>query len=246
MSTNKSAFNISNIGKFVLNNIVTILFIAFTIVGFIYSTGVSFDWFLTELGNRFYRNAFLVLSLIIPVIAGLGLNFGIIVGAMSGQLALVLVRYFHIQGIGGFFLTALIGTPIAAFFGYLTGLLYNKTRGQETIASLIVGYFGSGIYLFILLFVVGYIIPVDITNPVIKPDGVGVRVTVDMGTMQYALEKVAEVPFMYAILAVALIFLTYYIIRSVAITDRTAFDIKTIHRTTVYCDDVACVVTISV
>jgi simple sugar transport system permease protein len=40
---------------------------------------------------RFSRNAVLVLSLLIPILAGLGLNFGIVLGAMAGQIAAILV-----------------------------------------------------------------------------------------------------------------------------------------------------------
>ena len=93
-----------NLGDFVLDNIVTIIFWVFIILGLALAKSVTFNWFLTELSNRFYRNAFLVLSLIIPVIAGLGLNFGIVVGAIAGQLAIILVRYYYIGGFGGFLL----------------------------------------------------------------------------------------------------------------------------------------------
>ena len=147
-----------NLGDFVLDNIVTIIFWVFIILGLVLAKSVTFNWFLTELSNRFYRNAFLVLSLIIPVIAGLGLNFGIVVGAIAGQLAIILVRYYYIGGFGGFLLCMLIALPIAMLFGWLTGTLYNKTRGQEMIASLIVGYFGTGIYMFIVLFLIGGVI----------------------------------------------------------------------------------------
>lgn len=120
------------------DNLVTLIFLAFTIVGFSVSN-VSFSWFLGELTGRLYRNGFLVLSLIIPVVAGLGLNFGIVVGAMAGQIAVVFVRYFEWGNLGGFFTAILLSVPLAVLFGWLTGLLYNKTRGQEMIASLIVG-----------------------------------------------------------------------------------------------------------
>lgn len=198
-----------DLGEFVLDNIVTILFIAFVLLGFIFATQVSFSWFLTELCNRFYRNAFLVLSLIIPVIAGLGLNFGIVVGAMSGQLAIALVRYYYLGGVGGLGLCFLIALPIAALTGWLTGLLYNKTRGQEMIASLIVGYFANGIYQFIMLFLVGAVIPVADGHPMIMPNGVGVRMTVDMGTLKYALEDILQLPFVWVLLASAIIGLLY-------------------------------------
>ena len=184
-----------SIGQFVLDNIVTIIFWVFIVLGLALAKSVTFNWFLTELSNRFYRNAFLVLSLIIPVIAGLGLNFGIVVGAIAGQLAIILVRYYYIGGFGGFLLCMFIALPIAVIFGWLTGTLYNKTRGQEMIASLIVGYFGTGIYMFIVLFLIGGVIPVQPDHPIILPGGVGIRMTIDMDTIKYALEGIWQVPF---------------------------------------------------
>ena len=51
---------------------------------------------------RVGRNTVLVLALLIPILAGLGLNFGIVIGAMAGQLAAILVVHWGGQGIGGF------------------------------------------------------------------------------------------------------------------------------------------------
>jgi simple sugar transport system permease protein len=200
------------------DNIVTLIFVAFTIFGFMVSDGVSVNFFLTELSSRFFRNAFLVLSLIIPVVAGLGLNFGIVVGAMSGQIAIAIVRYFSLGGIWGIILTFIVALPVAGFFGYLTGLLYNKTRGQEMIASLIVGFFANGIYQFLFLFAVGVIIKVPSTHPMIKPDGVGVRMTVDLvpfenGGLKYALDNIWKIPFMWMVLIVALVILLLQIFK---------------------------------
>ena len=200
-----------NLKTWIFDNIVTLIFWFFIIVGFILSDGITINWFLTELCNRFYRNAFLVLSLIIPVVAGLGLNFGIVVGAMAGQLAVIAVRYFDIGGFGGFWLCMLIALPLAILFGWLTGMLYNKTRGQEMIASLIVGYFGNGVYLFIVLFLIGAVIPVQSGHPMILPGDVGVRMSVDLGTVKYALEDIIKVPFCWFMAAACLLCLLYLI-----------------------------------
>lgn len=204
--TGDSSFDLKN---WLLDNIVTIIFWAFIIVGLILARGVSIDWFFTELCNRFYRNAFLILSLIIPVVAGLGLNFGIVVGAIAGQLAVIAVRYWDLGGLGGFALCILIALPIAVIIGLLTGILYNKTKGQEMIASLIVGYFGNGVYQFIVLFVIGAIIPVTIGHPMILYDGIGVRMSVDMGSITYALDNLLLVPFAPCVAVGAFLVLAY-------------------------------------
>lgn len=209
------------LGKKVLSwigdNLVTLVFLAFTLIGFSVSE-VSFSWFLGELCGRFYRNGFLVLSLIIPVIAGLGMNFGIVVGAMAGQIAVVIVRYFAIGNLSGFMLCMLLAVPLAVLFGWATGRLYNKTRGQEMIASLIVGYFANGVYQFLFLFVVGVIIKVPNDHPLIKPDGIGIRSTVDLGMadkggLKYALDNLGKIPFTHALILIAAAILLLQVIR---------------------------------
>ncbi len=209
--------SLSNKLPILVDNIVPIIFIAFTLLGFVLTTSVPFNFFVSELSSRFYRNAFIVLSLIIPVIAGLGLNFGIVIGAMSGQLAIIIVRYLsieylHLNGSVELLLCFALTLPIAAFIGFLTGKLYNKTRGQEMIASLIVGFFANGVYQFILLFATGVIIPVRSSHPMIKPDGVGVRMTVDMGELHYSLANILKVPFMWAVLFVSLVLLALIVV----------------------------------
>jgi simple sugar transport system permease protein len=216
MSSNE--FNINKIRNFVIDNLVVIIFVTFIIAGFIVSGGVSPIYFLNELIDRVFRNIFLVLSLIIPVVAGLGLNFGIVVGAMAGQFALIFVRYHDIGGLGGLMLCFLFALPIALLFGFLTGKLYNKVRGQEMIASLIVGYFAQGIYNFILLFAVGVIIPVRDGHPMIKFDNIGIRMSVDLGLpidggMKYALDNIIRVPFIHLVLIASIGFLIFVVIQ---------------------------------
>lgn len=196
-------------GSWFIENIVTIIFVAFTIFGFMVSSGVSIPYFFSELSSRIFRNSFLVLSLIIPVLAGLGLNFGIVIGAMSGQVAIAIARYFDMGGLSGLMFCFVVAALVAALCGYFTGKLYNKTRGQEMIASLIVGYFANGIYQFFFLFVVGMVISVPADHPMIKPDGVGIRMTVDLvpvkqGGLKYALENIYQIPFVHGLLIVAL------------------------------------------
>ncbi len=200
---------LKSIGSWALEYIVTIFFVLFVILGFAVSEDMPLSFFFSELNSRFFRNAFLVLSLIIPVLAGLGLNFGIVIGAMSGQAAIAIARYHGLGGVSTIFLCCVISFFIAGFCGYLTGKLYNKTRGQEMIASLIVGYFANGIYQFFFLFVVGVIVAVPATHPMIKPDGVGVRMTVDLvpvadGGLKYALDNVYKMPFVYALILLSL------------------------------------------
>jgi simple sugar transport system permease protein len=207
----------SNLKKILTKNIVTLIFIFLTVGGIALSDLPVF-YLASEMLTRISRNTFLVLSLIIPITAGIGLNFGIIVGAMAGQIALIIALYFGWTGLGGLLLACVVATPIAIFFGYLTGILFNNTKGQEMIAGLIVGFFANGIYQFLLLIVVGGIIPVK-KVPMIKPDGVGLRNTIALDTnfgevgLKYAFDDVFKVNLFHFMIIVGAIIIIYSLFR---------------------------------
>jgi simple sugar transport system permease protein len=195
----------------IFNNMVTILFVVLCIIG-IKLSGQSISFVLTELVIRIARNSFLVLSLIIPVMAGMGLNFGIVIGAMAAQIAIIAVTHWGISGLGGFMLCVLLSTPLAIIFGYLTGMLLNKTKGQEMITSMILGYFANGLYQLLFLFLVGTLIPMKNAKLMI-PGGVGIKNTVDLnGGIKYALDNIwkmngLDVLYYGAIIAIVMILL---------------------------------------
>ena len=72
------------------NNIVTIMFIVLCAVCMVFS-GYSPSYVMYELFGRLSRNMFIVLSLIIPIVAGMGINFAITTGAMAAQISCLLV-----------------------------------------------------------------------------------------------------------------------------------------------------------
>lgn len=146
----------------------------------------------TEMSIRFGRNSLLVLALIIPILAGLGLNFGITIGAMAGQIAAILIVHWGIGGLPGFALAALIAMPIAVVFGWLVGGLFNLAKGREMITGLIAGYFANGIYQFIFLFLAGSLIPFH-NQTMVLPQGFGLRNTIDLTPIQYALDDLLPV-----------------------------------------------------
>jgi len=241
--TAKDGINLSEkIRNFFLNNVVMIVFLGFVLFGFVISDTFTISSFTNEIATRFFRNGVLVLALIIPIMAGLGLNFGIVVGALAGLLSIIFVRYHYtlFPGIGGLLLCFAIATPIAIFFGYLTGKLYNKTRGQEMIASLVVSFFAEGVYMILVLFVIGGIIPVRWGHRMINPapEGVrpvGVRGAFEMGLpaeelgggrgpaaaedalpgMARALNNLWRIEFVYALVVVALAVFAFLVIRRI-------------------------------
>jgi simple sugar transport system permease protein len=179
---NTFKFDKNEVKKFLVNNMVTILFIIICYLGFKFS-GLSFHFYLRDITTRVGRNSFLILALIIPVLAGMGLNFAIVIGAMAGQIALLLVTLFAVDGILGFLLAIVIATPFAILFGYLLGALLNKTKGQEMITSLVLSLFANGVYQFIFLILVGGIIPWPDPSMLLNR-GYGIRNTIGLGDGQ--------------------------------------------------------------
>ncbi len=173
--------------EFFVKHMVTIMFLVLSVLGFILS-GMSPFLFLMDIVARVSRNAFLVLSLVIPVMAGMGLNFSIVLGAMAGQASLIFVTHWGVQGLPGILLCMALVTPLAMFLGFLTGNLFNKTKGQEMIAGLILGFFAQGIYELIFLQLVGGLIPMANTTLVMS-SGIGIRTTVDLTNgLKYGLD----------------------------------------------------------
>ena len=160
------------------NNIVTIMFIVLCAVCMAFS-GYAPNYVLYELFGRLSRNMFIVLSLIIPIVAGMGINFAITIGAMAAQIACLLVLEWGVPGIGGLALAALLTVPLGGIFGFLIGKLLNRMKGQEMIGSMILGYFANGLYQLLFLFIFDNIIPIRNPNLTIK-GAQGIANTMDL------------------------------------------------------------------
>jgi simple sugar transport system permease protein len=173
---------------------VPLLFAVVCIAGAIMSK-LPVKYIIGEVILRLDRNLFIVIALIIPVLAGMGLNFAVVIGAIAGQIGLIMIKFMDVGGIGGLMLAFLFATPFAILFGYLVGKVLNKTKGREMITSLIMGYFANGLYQLVFLLFVGTIIPVK--NPeMILPGGIGLKNAFDLKLVQYSLDNILNIPIM--------------------------------------------------
>ena len=179
--------------------VVTYLFIALSIL-FIVTSGLDINYVASQLLLRLNRNAFIVLALIIPIVAGMGINFAITIGAMAAQIGLLLVISWGITGVPGILLAAAITLPLGSFFGFLIGKLLNKMKGQETIGSLILGYFANGAYQLLFLFIFGSIIPLNSNVTIVGASGVQntLNLTGSVG-LYTAVDGIAHIPFLPAL-----------------------------------------------
>lgn len=151
-------------------------------------SGLSGEFLIKELMTRVSRDSFLILSLLIPVMAGMGMNFSIVLGAMAGQIGLIFITDWRIIGVPGMLLAMLISTPIAILLGYFAGIVLNRAKGREMVTGFILAFFTNGIYQLVVLYGTGNIIP--ISNPLILlSSGRGIRNVINLLGIRQVLDK---------------------------------------------------------
>ncbi|MDR2303312.1 MAG: ABC transporter permease [Treponema sp.] len=180
----KKGFRIQNLAA---DNLVVVIFVVITAAAAPVS-GLPAISIVQEILTRIGRNCFLVFSLILPVMAGMGINFGMVLGAMAGQIGLIFAVDWNIMGVPGLIFASLIAVPIAAILGWLAGEILNRARGREMVTGYILGFFMDGFYQFIVLYLMGFIIPVHSLNITLSR-GYGIRNTLTLDSVRQSLDR---------------------------------------------------------
>ena len=205
-----------NLGSLISANSVPILFVIICAV-MIPLSGLPANYLLNEVVTRLGRNTFLILSLLIPIMAGMGLNFGMTLGAMAGEMALIMVADWQIWGIPGLVLATILSIPLSILLGLVCGSVLNRAKGREMITSYFIAFFMNGVYQLIVLYMMGSIIP--IMHSTLKlPRGYGIRNTVSLLQMRQSLDNAlavsingVKIPFLtLIIIALACLFIVWF------------------------------------
>lgn len=172
--------NNKKLREFLTSSAVPILFILISAIAVPLSK-FSGTYLVKEIVTRLSRDTFLVIALLLPVMAGMGINFGMVLGAMGGQIALIFITDWGVKGVGGLLAAMLLSIPISMLLGYFGGAVLNRAKGREMITSQILGLFMSGVYQFFLLFLCGSLIPIRSPKLVLSR-GYGIRnaITLDV------------------------------------------------------------------
>lgn len=181
--------------KISTRHLVPIMFMVICVVGYILS-GAQLGFITSELANRLVRNTFLVLSLIIPIIAGMGINFGIPLGAMAAQVGLIFSQDLGFTGLLGIAVAAVIAFPIAIVLGIFSGNVLNRAKGREMITSMMLSFFMLGVYMLVIMFFTGTIIPIR-DKSMLLSSGVGIKNSISLttaGAIDNALKYRIQIP----------------------------------------------------
>lgn len=170
------------------NHIVPLLFVFLSLLA-IPLSGYSLNYLLGELLIRLSRNSVLVLSLLIPIMAGMGLNFGMTLGAMAGEIGLIFIANSGIIGLKGLFLAMLVSTPISLLLGFFCGKILNRAKGREMVTSFILAFFMNGVYQLVVLYSMGGLIPIK-NEALLLSRGYGIRNAVNLIGIRQVLDNV--------------------------------------------------------
>ena len=202
--------------KFLGNNSVPLMFVLICAVC-IPISGFSVSYLLNEIVTRMGRNIFLIMALLIPIMAGMGLNFGMTLGAMAAEIALIFVSDWQIWGIPGIILAMIVSIPFSIALGTLCGKILNRAKGREMITSYIISFFINGVYQLVVLYMMGPIIPIKHSS-IKLPRGYGIRNTVSLLNMRHSLDDVlainiagVKIPVLtFAIIALLCLFIIWF------------------------------------
>ncbi|KJR40364.1 inner-membrane translocator [Candidatus Magnetoovum chiemensis] len=167
---------------------VSLFFLALSAAAFWFSD-MSFTFVLNEVITRFIRDGVMVLALIIPITAGMGINFAITVGAMCVQAAVGMAVDLQIAGFKGLLFILISGITLSVIMGILIGLALNRVKNREMITTIIIGFLTTSIYQ--LIFMVGYgtVITPD-NNEIMLSRGIGIRNMIDLALYRNLIDHI--------------------------------------------------------
>lgn len=155
-------------------------------------SGLPVEYIAEQVMIRMVRNSFLVLALLLPIMAGMGINFALSLGAMAGQIGLITVQGLGMKGPEALFAAILISVPVALLLGIFAGQVLNRAKGREMITSMMLAFLINGVYQFVILYIFGSsILPFNANRSIILSKGVGVRNTLELTSSQ-AFDKLGD------------------------------------------------------
>lgn len=206
----------SKLRLFFIENAVVILFILL-IAAALPVAKLPAKFLIQEILMRLGRNTFLVMSLLLPIMAGMGLNFGMVLGAMAGQMGLIFITDWGVVGIPGVALAMIISLPISVLLGWVCGSIMNLAKGREMVTGFILAFFMNGLYMMLVLYAMGSIIPV-VNSELLLSRGYGIRNVVGLDGVRQCIDNVipltiggVKIPvFSYLVIAAIAAFIIWF------------------------------------
>lgn len=154
--------------------------------------GVPGGFVFSEVATRFSRDSIMALALVVPVVAGLGLNFAVVIGAIGGQIGLIVANDLGLQGMAGLGFAGVVGVGLGMVTGRMIAWCLRRAPGREMIVGIVLGFLADGIYRLVLMVGYGTVWPAGSPDMVLSR-GMGLRDTIDFIAFRNVLDRL--VPF---------------------------------------------------
>jgi simple sugar transport system permease protein len=140
-------------------------------------TGMPVPSLVSDSLVRAGMNLLLVLSLVPTIRAGLGLNFGLPIGVVTGLFGCVMAIELRVSGLAGMMLAMIIAIPMAALAGSGYAWVLERVKGQEMMVGTYVGF-----SVVAMMCMVWLLLPLGNPEMVWAIGGQGLRTTISLAS----------------------------------------------------------------
>ncbi len=121
----KSIFARVGISRFVVIAFLLVLMVS------VFPLGINPGMIYGDILVRVGMNGFLVLAMMMSILCGAGLNFGLPIGILCGLVGGSIAVQFNWNGLSGFWGACIVSIPFAILAGYAYAYILNHVKGSE-------------------------------------------------------------------------------------------------------------------
>ena len=125
MNQIKRAVNVLGVSRLVVIGFLLVLMVS------VFPLGINPGMIYSDCLVRIGMNGFLVLAMMVSIVCGAGLNFGLPIGILCGLLGGSIAVQFNWSGLAGFWGACIVSVPFALIAGYFYAALLNNVKGSE-------------------------------------------------------------------------------------------------------------------
>ena len=151
-------------------------------------SGGSFSFLVQEFVLRASRSFLLVVSLYLPLKAGLGVNYAFALGLAVGEASLLAALFFGVSGKLGFLFALTLALPLSIVLGLLAAKVLARTREKGNLPLLAFTVFLLALAEFAAAFVPATFLPAG-GRLLVLPRGYGLKPSIDLGGLYGALDN---------------------------------------------------------
>ena len=169
MNQIKRAVNFLGVSRLVVIGFLLLLIVS------VFPLGINPGMIYSDCLVRIGMNGFLVLAMMVSIVCGAGLNFGLPIGILCGLLGGSIAVQFNWSGLAGFWGACIVSVPFALVAGYFYAVLLNNVKGSEMTVG---NYMAFSIVS--LMSIAWLVLPYNNPKIVWPITGVGLRTTMTL------------------------------------------------------------------